>query len=295
MLWLKRAFTLLAAGCLFYFGWQSRDLLTGVLRDADPLRLAAATGLWTLMHVLSPLFALAVFRGSGRDLDYTTAARIHLDNLPARYIPGGIWHTVGRVAAFRSLGMDARRITLFVLCENGLAVAVAFVMGGGVLFLIRGPDHWGDVAGLCAAGGALALLLLPVVIRRWLSGAHGGIAVSYYLASVCIVAVSWLVASLAFVQFVAAFPALELAAGRLETAAVYLFSWGVGFLAVFAPQGVGVFEVTAGELLRGVLALGGFAVLLAGFRAVIFAADLLAWSAGRLFLPRRQTGPAQSV
>lgn len=287
MVLLKRVFTLLAVACLAYFGWQSRTLLFEIASDAAPLQLMLATGLWLIMHLLSPLFVQTVFRSSGHDIGYLAATHIHLANLPARYIPGGIWHTVGRIAAFRELGIDARRITLFVICENSIAVAVAFLIGGSVLYLIRGAQNWGDVAALCAAGGALALVLLPVVIRRWLLRETGGSPVSNYLVSVVIVAVSWCVASLSFVQFVAAFPGLGLATGWLETAAVYLFSWGVGFLAVFAPQGVGVFEVMAGELLRGSLELAGFAVLLAGFRAVIFAADFLAWILGRLLLPGR--------
>jgi len=55
---------------------------------------------------------------------------------------------------------------------------------------------------------------------------------------------------------------------------------------VFAPQGIGVFEVVAGELLRGSIALGGVAALLAGFRVVIFTADLFAWLLGRLLVSR---------
>jgi hypothetical protein len=284
MVWLKRAFALLAVVFLLYFGWHSRGLLAGILRDAAPLQLVFATALWLTMHLLSPLFVKLIFRGCGHDIDFLAATQVHLANLPARYIPGGVWHTVGRVAAYRALGVGARRITLFVIYENSLAVAVAFLVGGGLLYLIRGADEWGGVAGACAAAGALALIVLPAVIRRMFRES-GGAILPYYLASVVIVAISWGVASLAFVQFVAAFPGLGLAADWLETAAVYLFSWGVGFLAVFAPQGVGVFEVTAGELLRGSLALGGFAVLLAGFRGVIFAADLLAWICGRLLLP----------
>ncbi len=107
----------------------------------------------------------------------------------------------------------------------------------------------------------------------------------YYIGSILVVMLTWCVASAAFVLFVSSFSALSLEMPILEIAAAYLFSWGVGFVAVFAPQGIGVFEVMAGELLRGSLALSGVAVLLAGFRAVIFTADLLAWLLGRLLLP----------
>lgn len=291
MVWLKRLFATFAIGFLVYFGWQSRDLLAETIISANLFYLAAATAIWLLMHLISPLFTVLVFRGSGFDIAFNAAARIHLSNLPARYIPGGIWHTVGRIVAFREMGIDARRISLFVICENGLAVAVAFILGGGVLYMFRGLENWGGLAALCAVGGAISLLLLPVITQYLLFRGMQGLGGRYYLMSVAIAALSWCIASTAFVVFISAFTALELDISFLETAAVYLFSWGVGFVAVFAPQGIGVFEVMAGELLRGSLALGGIAVLLAGFRAVIFIADLFAWLLGRLLLSSSASEP----
>ena len=286
MVWFKRLFSLLAIGFLAYFGWQSRELLAEIIAGASILHLLAATGAWAVMHLLSPLFTVSVFRGSGFDLGFNTAARIHLSNLPARYIPGGIWHTVGRIVALRQLGIDARRISLFVLLENSLAVAVAFLLGGGVLYLYRGLEGWGGLAAAGAAGGAAMLFVMPLVIRHRVFGDMESVTKGHYFVYVCVVALSWCVGSFSFVLFVSAFPAFMPGTALLETAAAYLFSWGVGFLAVFAPQGIGVFEVMAGELLRGSIALGGVAALLAGFRVVIFTADLFAWMLGRLLVPQ---------
>ena len=199
MVWLKRLFSLLAIGFLAYFGWQSRDLLAEIVAGASVLHLLAAAGSWAVMHLLSPLFTVFVFRGSGSDLGFSTAARIHLSNLPARYIPGGIWHTVGRIVALRQLGIDARRISLFVLLENGLAVAVAFLLGGGVLYLYRGLEGWGGAAAAGAAGGAVLLFLIPAIIRFRVLGGVESVTKRHYFMSVCVVALSWCVASVAFV------------------------------------------------------------------------------------------------
>jgi hypothetical protein len=284
MVWLKRLFALLAAGCLLYFGWHARELLGDILASASAGLLLAAVVAWLLMHALSPLFAALVFAGSGITMPYRSAVRIHLANLPARYIPGGIWHTVGRVVSYRNLGVDSGRLGLFVLLENILSAAVAFLLGGVLLAVYRGLDHWGVVAALSAAGGVIVLLAVPVLLRSRLSGPLARISAGHYLAGIVVLALNWCAAAAAFVLFVSSFRALALETPYLETAAAYLFSWGVGFVAVFAPQGVGVFEVMAGELLRGSLALGGVAVLLAGFRLVIFIADLAGWAVGRLLL-----------
>jgi hypothetical protein len=287
--WMKRLFIGLAIGFLLYFGWHSRALLINIVASATLPGLAAAVAFWLLMHLLSPLFATIVFRGSGFPLGYGKALNIHLVNLPARYIPGGVWHTFGRVVAFRNLGIDAGRISLFVVLENVVAAAVAFLLGGGLLFVYRGADHWGSIALLCAVVSGLLLLILPLLLRMRISGRRmGATTVKHYLGSIAVVALIWCVTSAAFVAFVASFEALPLQSRLPETAAAYLFSWGVGYIAIFAPQGVGVFELMAGELLRGSLPLGGVAVLLAGFRVVIFVADLLAWLAGRLIALRNR-------
>jgi hypothetical protein len=287
-LWAKRLFVCLAVGSLLYFGWQSREILAGMLAVARIPLLALAVLFWVFLHMTSPLFAVAVFRSIDQPVRYRDTLRIHLVNLPARYLPGGIWHTVGRAVSYRKLGISGGGIGLFILLENLLSVAVAFVMGGTVLFTYRGGEYWGIIAVFCAAAGGLLLLLLPALLRTQLFGYRFIVpSVRYYLAAIATVMLIWCAASAAFVAFIASFPSLQPDTSLLQTAAVYLFSWGVGFVAVFAPQGIGVFEVVAGELLRGMLALGGVAVLMAGFRLVILVADLLAWLAA-MFLRKNR-------
>ena len=64
-------------------------------------------------------------------------------------------------------------------------------------------------------------------------------------------------------------------------------SWGLGFFALFAPQGLGVFEGT----LVSVLNWGADAVLLvAGFRAVLLARDLLLTAVAEVIARRGRTG-----
>ncbi len=90
---------------------------------------------------------------------------------------------------------------------------------------------------------------------------------------------SWCIAATAFVIYLSAFPGLALQAAPLETAGAYLFSWGVGFIAIFAPQGIGVFEVVAADLMRGAGTFMSVAALLGGFRIIVLAADATVWVA----------------
>lgn len=291
LVWLKHLFAVLALGFLAFFGWQARDMLSAILATASWNFLAMAVLCWMIMHLLSPLFAAIVFQGAGYRVGYADTLRIHLANLPAKYLPGGIWHTVGRIVSFRGLGISSSGIGLFVLLENLLSPAVAFLLGGGILFAGRGPDGWGSLALLCACGGAVLLVLLPLLLRIRILGYRMPVpGILHYVAAIAVIFLIWCTAASAFAAFLMAFPGLQLPGTLVQNAAAYLFSWGVGFVAVFAPQGLGVFEVTAGELLRGTQSLGGVAVLLAGFRLGILAADLLAWLAGLLLLGNATAG-----
>ena len=72
-----------------------------------------------------------------------------------------------------------------------------------------------------------------------------------------------------------------------HTVGAFGVSWGLGFFALFAPQGLGVFEGT----LVSVLDWGADAVLLvAGFRAVLLARDLLLTAVAEVIARRSRAG-----
>ena len=274
----KSAFLITALAALAWFAWQSRGLLADILRTARPSCLVAAVLLWTLMNVVAAVFTSKVFKSLGNAIPVPTAARIHIRNLPARYLPGGIWHTVGRAASFRNIGISAKNISIFVLLENVLAACIAFILGGLILAATRGDGYWSQLGLAAVFGAGIVLLLLPLLLSRiaTASGSSPGITTLMSLAALTIL--SWCIAATVFVIYVSAFPELRAALAPLEIAGSYLFSWSVGFIAVFAPQGIGVFEVVAAELLRGTTPLMGVAALFAGFRLVILVADVVAWS-----------------
>jgi hypothetical protein len=190
----KRIFLPIALAFLAYFAWESRDLLVEVVRGARPLTLALSVLVWMLMHALAPLFSTLVFRARNVALSYGTAARIHVTNLPARYIPGGIWHTVGRIAGFRNMDIGQRDISIFVFLENLLAVCVAFVIGGSLLAVSRGLDGWGQIAALSAVGGAIFLLASPFILSFRIIQGDDRFPIRSFVAVTIITAITWCVA-----------------------------------------------------------------------------------------------------
>ena len=274
---LKLLFTPVALAFLVYFAWISRGELASLISNASLTRLLLAAVVWAALHFLSPVFAAVVFRGCGAMVSWKQAFATHAARLPARYVPGGIWHTVGRVVDYRAQGVEARQVSAFVLLENALAAAVTLAIGGAIVSAMRGTETIGAIAG---AASVIGIIVLPLVFRilytRVLTKPFR-MTFKSYASSIGLVVVFWMLAAIAFLLYLNAFPASTGAYSAIEMAGIYLFSWGVGFLAIFAPQGIGVFELVASELMASPIGFMGLAALIAGFRVVILVADIAVW------------------
>ena len=284
--WAKRLFTPVAIAFLLYFGWQSREELGEILRQASIKNLLLSAFIWCVLHTIMPVLAVVVFGAAGSRVSWWQAFSTHVARLPARYVPGGIWHTVGRVIDYHEQGVKPRHLTAFVVLENGLAAAVTLAIGAALVGTMRDGTTLGDIAGLVAPIAMLGLLVLPWAVNTRVLESPDRLKGTSYLLSIMITVVFWLGATTSFLLFLGAFPATSGEYTLLEVAGVYLFSWGVGFLAVFAPQGVGVFEVVASELMPSPIGFMGLAALLAGFRVVVLAADLTTWAIYHLIRKR---------
>lgn len=274
---LKLLFTPLALAFLVYFAWQSRTELGNLLDNALLVNLCFAAVVWALLHALSPLFAVAAFGACRAHIDRKTAFSIHIARLPARYLPGGIWHTVGRVMDYRQQGIANRQISAFVALENGVALALTLAIGGAILYAYRGADSLGIIAGLASIAGVIGLPVILVILNSRVLDETNRISPFAYLKCVLLMLVFWGGAAAAFLFYLSAFPAATGNYGAIEMAGIYLFSWGVGFLAIFAPQGIGVFEFVASELMVTPIGFMGLAALIAGFRLVVLMADIIVW------------------
>lgn len=276
--WTKMLFTPVAIAFLLYFCWQARDTLGELLRQASwPMLLIAAT-IWALLHLLIPMLAVTVLGGCGSSVSWRQAFATHASRLPARYVPGGVWHTVGRVMDYHEQGVKPRHLTAFVVLENGLAVAFTLAVGGAILFALRGGNTVGTVAGLTSVAAITGLVAMYFVVNKKVLQAPDALPAGHYLVSLLITAAFWAGATAAFLAYLHAFPVATGDYTNVEMGGIYLFSWGIGFAAVFAPQGIGVFELVASELMRGPIGLMGLAALIAGFRVVVGVADLVVWS-----------------
>ena len=149
-------------------------------------------------------------------------------------------------------------------------------------------------------GGATWMVLLALALITATSPAVGGRVVAWfaarrgvefsltwrgYLQLLGVNVVFWGWSAITFLLYLRAFPAADTHRTVLVVGG-FLLTWGIGFLAPFAPQGIGVFEVAMATVLQaeGVV---GTAVVLGGYRLVLLTRDLIATSATEFIATRK--------
>lgn len=101
----------------------------------------------------------------------------------------------------------------------------------------------------------------------------------------------WAWSAMTFLFYARAFPADD-RFGTIVVAGAFLLTWGLSFLAPFAPQGIGVFEVSL-ALVLGVEGVAGMAVVWGGYRIIIGARDIMAAGLAEWITARRGTRAAR--
>lgn len=273
----KWLFTSIALAFLVMAVWKSQLLILNTLAHSMPVYLILSVLVWMAAHLLSPVFSYIVLNGCGVKVEYRQILDLHLRYLPARYIPGGVWHTVGRVSGLHYIGVDPRHLSSLVIFENLVAVGVALTAGGGLIGLQQYGRSWQPVAMLTAVVSLVILVSCPIFVNRFILKPVVKICYRNYTAAVMISIIFWFFATTSFLLFIFSLPNSFTISTWPEIAGAYLFSWGMGYIAIFAPQGVGVFEVVAANIIPTHLAFSAVVALLAGFRLVVILADVLMW------------------
>ncbi len=251
-------------------------------RHWDELRGVALTGWqWAIMAGLMLVYGAALFllglawhalllALGARPHSLAHSVRSHTSAQLAKYVPGNVFHLVGRHMLQRSRGGDDdRRLALATVAETLMLVLAAACIAA--ICLAFGSE--GQVQRLCIA---IATALLAIcALAAWLAHSHGlrlAPALSAFAAMLAFFAVMALVLmALGEMLGLGASPAL--AGGGVA-------AWIAGFVTPGAPGGLGIREavmviVGAGTSADKLLMLG---ILL---RVVTFGGDLVCALAGR--------------
>jgi hypothetical protein len=184
-------------------------------------------------------------------LPFWTAARIWSVSNLGRYLPGKIWQIGAMGAMAREVGVSPIAASGSAILGTLVNVVAGFVVAllGGRGLLERSSNGHGTLAIAFVLVAAVALLAAPVLLPRmtpWI-GRMVGRPVTARLPTGAVVyallgnLAAWLLYGAAFQLFMVGL--LDGGAGGYaDYLAAYTISYLVGYLALFAPAGIGVRE-----------------------------------------------------
>jgi uncharacterized membrane protein YbhN (UPF0104 family) len=217
------------------------DDITAVVRAASPWWLVASAGVFVVGEVGYAAAWPLTLRRAGHPVAAGTAGATFLVTQTAKFVPGSVWHAVGRVGTADRLGVPKRVVAGSLALEMAASVAAAVAIGG-VMGAIA-PLVFDDVAPWLRAlevVGALGAAAAVVVAGRQIGARIAGRGLMS-IASFGVV-VAWHVIVWVVYGVAAGLLALGLGADLVPTIGAFAISWVAGFLVVGAPAGLGVRE-----------------------------------------------------
>ena len=240
----KWLWLVLVAGAVVRYLWAHWDEVGPQLRTIALPRLALAAALLIASKLLLVFLSQQSVAIAGHSVPYRRMFTINALSQLAKYLPGGIWHFVGRAGYYHADGLPLRAVTQAMIVENLWLVFSAFMAGVSSLLLYY-ADGWRlgvALAGLIAVWWAVLWL-----IRLRFSGQRD------WRASLGTLGLQVLIWGLVGVSLWTVLPTLDgWRAGSLAIGA-FCISWVIGYVALFAPGGIGVREAAMTALLAPVL------------------------------------------
>ncbi len=247
-----------------------------------------ATGAFLFLYWLLTVTTWAFLVGTATqvNLPFSAAlAQIVTVNL-GKYVPGKVWGILARGSLMNRYGLSSGEVMHTSILEQFYLLSSAGMVAGiGVGLSRSGMWRLAIVLGVLVVSLATALLPRLLVgvgeqvlkrVRPSVSApppptlAHGASLTLRYFAV-------WCLLGLGFAGVAHAITGIELSAANIG---LLIFANTVGyvggFLALFAPGGLGVRESIGAGILSGEVGLEGAALVLVSFRIVVMAAELIA-------------------
>jgi glycosyltransferase 2 family protein len=218
----------------------------------------------------------------GRGIDLWSASRIWTVSSLGKYLPGKVWAVAGMAVMAQRAGIGAGPATgsavILQVLAIGTGAAVAALTGWGALREAYPGAVTGLAALLAAAVAGVGLLLWPGLVERVVRVAAphagpvrppAGALVFGIVANV----VAWAGYGVALWLLARGLlPSARL--GLLPAIAVFTASYLAGFLALFAPGGIGVREGVFILLLQGPIGIGAATALAIASRLLLTVTEL---------------------
>lgn len=285
---LKWLWLVLVLGAVARYLWAHWDEVGPQLRTIALPRLGLALMLLIASKMLLVILSQRSVALAGHTIPYRRMFTINALSQLAKYLPGGIWHFVGRAGYYHTDGLPLRAVTQAMIVENLWLVFSAFMAGvsGLLLYYAGGWRLAVALAGLIAVWWAVLWL-----IRLRFSGERN------WRGSLSTLGFQALIWGLVGASLWAVLPSLDgWRSGSLAIGA-FCISWVIGYVALFAPGGIGVREAAMTALLAPALSAQDALLYAAIHRFLWVAAELTLGIVARTLLaappPPVRTQPSE--
>lgn len=191
----------------------------------------AAIGRICFITLSSEVLALLGYQQPPRTVFYLAAT-----SELGKYLPGGVWHLVGRAGYYRILGLPVGIISKALIQENAWMLLSSGMMGTFFLIAAYTEAYW-----------AIAVLALCwwLIVYLWARQAP----LWRISAQINLHSLIWLFFAYSFTLLL---PDLD-RFGFLLAMSAFCISWILGFVILFAPGGLGVREASLVALLLPIM------------------------------------------
>lgn len=242
----------------------------------------SAMVVWLMYGLLIAAWRITL-TGWGRGLDFWSAARIWTVSSLGKYLPGKVWAVAGMAVMAQRAGVGAGPATASAIILQVLAIgtgaAVAALTGWSSLRSAYPGAEGGLPALLLLSLLAVVVLLRPDWVRRLVRIAAPDVSVSLTPPPGA-VAFGVLANTMAWIGYGGALWLLargllpEAGLGLMPAIAVFTTSYLAGFLALFAPGGIGVREGVFILMLQGSIGIGAATALAVASRLLLTVTEL---------------------
>ncbi len=221
----------------------------------------------------------------------------------AKYLPGNVFHYVGRQALGRQIGLTHETLVASHLLEMVSLLMAAGLIGVGGAIFARSPAVAGVSLPLLVAVTLAGLLVWPTIdafLRRlpYTSARMAALPrltagrILRLLAPALVAHGAFLLGTgLLLLMLLRAIRPIPVSAA--DVVWIYALAWVAGTLTPGAPGGLGVREAVLTLGLGGVLGDGGAATLALGLRIVTVLGDVVTFGAGMLVRLPETTPPSR--
>jgi hypothetical protein len=258
----KWAWLALVFGGVVYYVVRNFAAIPKYLGLLSPMYIAIAV----VFLVIGKLALVEVTRFSLRGQSWYPSYKqmLHINSQMqlAKYLPGGVWHFVGRFGLYCANGLPAVQASKSMLIENIWLVTSStlfgvLVIGLGQPHMEVGLVHLPDT--LPTRLGLLAVILLLWGLLQYLVGRvvfrRANLNLPDLVRLIAVQAGTWFFFGLGFLFAIPNFMNIQ----GLGGAAVggFALAWIAGYITIFAPSGLGVREAVLTAMLAGFISPNG--------------------------------------